>query len=198
MQRDEIPVFVRTSTSARDFWCRERSEGFKKGDVNPFDGRVMDGEDSFIEQIRRDLPYGRQRTPSGMPPSPAAVLPSSSSVVRYETGVHPCANGIGHTGGSRSGGRGGGTPTRFPPLRKSRSVERQIFRAELQDVENRLPLNTRLEQKCVPLVCNCDLVAENARLKRDVEVLHLHYERALRINHVLTGQMLHEARPLPR
>jgi hypothetical protein len=158
MDRSDMPVVVRTSASARDFWCRirpgerpaERSAGLPDERASTANDRALSNRQSFVDHIQRDLPFTRQIRPSPRPP-----------------------------------GAGGGPSPVLPSVQTSRSIERKILQGEIHNAENQHPN---------PPLCNYDLAIENARLKKEREYLQLRYTRVLRINHALTGQMLHEVR----
>ena len=65
MNPDDRPVNVRTSASAKDFWCRPRVAGEEPGNVSP-DGKVVSQElrsFSVLQDIPQTAPYQLQDNP---------------------------------------------------------------------------------------------------------------------------------------
>jgi hypothetical protein len=63
MNPDDRPVRLRTSVSARDFWCRPRDDSEESPDVSP-DGKVISRRSSFLDNS--NTPFGRQDRPGSM------------------------------------------------------------------------------------------------------------------------------------
>lgn len=63
MNPDDRPVRLRTSVSARDFWCRPRDDSEESPDVSP-DGKVISRRNSFLDNS--NTPFGRQHRPGSM------------------------------------------------------------------------------------------------------------------------------------
>lgn len=76
MNPDERPVHIRTSASARDFWCRVRDDS---KEVSP-DGKVI-SKRSFLDNS--DTPFGRQNRPGSL---------TSSSFANNNTFMTPTAS----------------------------------------------------------------------------------------------------------
>lgn len=66
----------------------------------------------------------------------------------------------------------------LPPVRTSRSIERLVYKKEVNDIENIVP----------------NMRQENERLKREIATLKTHYNSVLRINHLLAREMATQAR----
>ena len=145
---DERPVHVRTSASARDFWCRVRDDE----EMSP-DFRV--GQRTTV-MPPFETPFNRQVAPSG--PVPRLQRPQ-------------------------------------PRLASSRSVERNALKLALQDAENIPPTNTRPARDSRPTnaIDTRAVISENEQLKKQLRTVRSHLERALRINHALTGAMVEQA-----
>ena len=76
----------------------------------------------------------------------------------------------------------------LPPVRSSRSIERIVYRKAIADAENTPCADASLVER---------LHHEITMLRRQNQILHANLDRALKINHALTGNMLREQR-LPR
>lgn len=72
----------------------------------------------------------------------------------------------------------------LPPIRSSRSIERLEYRKAIADAENTPHHAALLELQRVQY--------ENTALRRQNRILHTNLQRALRINHALTGNMMRE------
>jgi hypothetical protein len=169
---DDRPIRVRTDESADTFWSRVRTSN----DYSPNFRLLPQAED-----IQRLTPFGRQNPPRLNPmshvPAPSQLpMLSSRSVERMELrkGIrdaemdkqnamraNPCAS----------------APHVAKKLTSSRSVERAVMQRALCDQEENEP-------------GALGLVEENVLLKRRIAHLEKNLERALRINHALTHNML--------
>lgn len=91
-----------------------------------------------------------------------------------------------------------------PPTGASRIVERAVYRDALAELENRPPLGDatathRLERDVARLRNQAKtLLAENVRLRETAARTQAHLQRALRINHALTAEMVRDVRTVQR
>ena len=72
--KEDLPVIVRTSASAQNFWSRSREQDAvsPNGKVMPPPLLVPSGIGHSLLANRAVTPYGRQQRPSGKPPPPPA------------------------------------------------------------------------------------------------------------------------------
>lgn len=167
------PVHVRTDESADTFWSRVRISN----EYSP-DFQVV----AEAERIQRATPFGRQSRPrlNPMPHVPSQQLPmiSSRSVERMELrkGIRDAETD--KENAMRANRREcASAPHVAKKLTSSRSVERAVMQSALCDQEE--------HETSAP-----GLFEENALLTRRIAHLERNLERALRINHALTHDML--------
>ena len=165
------PIRVRTDASADTFWSRVRTSN----EYSP-DFQVI----PEAERIQRLTPFGRQNRPrlNPTPHVPSQQLPmmSSRSVERMELrkGIRDAE--MDKENVMRANHREcASAPHAAKKLTSSRSVERVVMQSALCD-----------QEETAALV----LIEENALLKRRIAHLEENLERALRINHALTHDML--------
>ena len=107
MNPDERPVRIRTSASARDFWCRLREES---EEVSP-DGKVISRRSSFLDNS--NTPFGRQNRPGSM---------TLSSFVNNKTFFTTASPSVSVSSPSID-------------VMSSRDVERLVFKNEIHTLE---------------------------------------------------------------
>lgn len=106
MNPDERPVHIRTSASARDFWCRVRDDS---KEVSP-DGKVI-SKRSFLDNS--DTPFGRQNRPGSLTSSSFANNNTFFATMTPTASVAPPLNDV----------------------MSSREVERLVFKKEISTLE---------------------------------------------------------------
>ena len=164
------PIRVRTDASADTFWSRVRTSN----EYSPHFQVIPEAE-----RIRRLTPFGRQNRPRlNHVPSQQLPMMSSRSVERMELrkGIRDAE--MDKENVMRANHREcASAPHAAKKLTSSRSVERVVMQSALCDQE---------EYETAAL----GLIEENALLKRRIAHLEENLERALRINHALTHDML--------
>lgn len=170
---DDRPIQIRTDESADTFWSRLRTSD----DYSP-DFRMI----PQAERIQRLTPFGRQSRPRLNPtahvPTPSQLpMLSSRSVERIELrkGIRDAE--MDKENVMRANRECASPPPVAEKLMSSRSVERAVMQSALCDQDENE-------------TCALGLFEENALLKRRIAHLQKNLERALRINHALTHNML--------
>lgn len=141
MNPDERPVHIRTSASARDFWCRLRDDSEDSEDVSP-DGKVI-SKRSFLDNS--NTPFGRQNRPGSM---------TSSSFANKNTFFATMSP----------------TASVTPPIidvMSSREVERLVFKKEIGTLE---PDSVKAEWEKENAMLRKALIANKQQLKLTLQV----------------------------
>ena len=141
MNPDERPVHIRTSASARDFWCRLRDDSEDSEDVSP-DGKVI-SKRSFLDNS--NTPFGRQNRPGSI---------TSSSFANNNTFFATMSP----------------TASVTPPIidvMSSREVERLVFKKELGTLE---PDSVKAEWEKENAMLRKALIANKQQLKLTLQV----------------------------
>lgn len=142
MNPDERPVHIRTSASARDFWCRLRDDSEDSEDVSP-DGKVI-SKRSFLDNS--NTPFGRQNRPGSM---------TSSSFANKNTFFATMSP----------------TASVTPPIidvMSSREVERLVFKKEISKLEPDLVVKADWEKENAML--RRALITNKQQLKLTLQV----------------------------
>jgi hypothetical protein len=142
MNPDERPVHIRTSASARDFWCRLRDDSEESPDVSP-DGKVISKRSSFLDNS--NTPFGRQNRPGSM---------TSSSFANNNTFFATMSP----------------TASVRPPLidvMSSREVERLLFKKEISTLE---PNSVKADWEKENAMLRQALIANKQQLKLTLQV----------------------------